>query len=294
MRKVCLAYVDRADRSPLEPVRRALIDSGCAVNIEPVRNSSPAHVCDIFVLLGDKYQLLDAAKLATIHKVPIAHIHGGECTRGSWDNNVRDAISKLSHVHFVAADPYRAHLIKIGEDFNRIHLVGAPGLDRFKGFTQLDKQNKFVVTYHPETLGESSIKPLQDALRNFPDYEIVWTTPNNEPGHERNDTMVDLTDEEYILHVRTSLAVIGNSSSGIIEAPTLYTPTVNIGKRQDGRLRAESVFDCENDVDEILDAIYHAIDYDGPFVNPLGGPGASQKIANVVSTIDLDGILGKW
>ena len=292
MRKICLVYVDRADRSPLTPVYQALREH-CDVTLMKVGPEIVVPKPDIIVLLGDKYQLLEAAKWATIYRVPIAHIHGGECTFGSWDNQVRDAVSKLSHIHFVAADPYRSHLLAIGEEFHRIHLVGAPGLDRFAGLTQLEKQDKFVVTYHPETLGESSIAPLKDALSCFPEYEIVWTTPNFEPGNERSDEMVLLTDEEYIHHVRTAKAVIGNSSSGIIEAPTLYTPTVNIGSRQEGRIRAESVFDCVNETDAILDAIHTALEYDGPYKNPLGGPGASKKIADVLANIELDGILRK-
>jgi UDP-hydrolysing UDP-N-acetyl-D-glucosamine 2-epimerase len=294
MRKILFQYVDRADYCPLEPVINAVADTdGFSVLVRQDYKWGLEGHPDLLVLLGDKHQLLDLAHAALIRNVPIAHIHGGETTMGSWDDQVRDAVTKLSNIHFVATNMARTKLLSIGEDFDRIHLVGAPGLDRFKGFTQLDKQRKFVVTYHPETRGESDIQPIKDALSCFPDYEIVWTVPNTEPGNERTEDMVNLTYDDYILHVRTAKVVIGNSSSGIIEAPTLYTPTVNVGLRQQGREMADSVFSCLNETDSILDAIHHALDFDGSFSNPYGGPGASEKIARILAQTDFRK-LPKW
>ena len=260
---------------------------------------------DIACLLGDRYETAHIALNATRHDVPIAHIHGGEASFGSQDNQYRDAISKLAHIHFVAADPMQRRLLDLGEEPWRIHIVGAPGLDNLREALSGPRvsQPYFVLTYHPATLVENDPAPqaIAEALAHFTDHSVLWTGVNTDPGADmilnvllaQYAEISNLSLEDYLAIVRNAAAVIGNSSSGIIEAPTLEVPTVNIGSRQDGRLKGPSVFDCPADTDAIIEAIDKALAYTGPFTNPYGGPGASKKIADILSTIDLDGIMVK-
>jgi len=257
---------------------------------------------DIVLLLGDRHELLLFAHAATVARVPIAHIHGGETTVGSFDNQIRDAVTKLSHIHFVAAAPYfRKVVYGLGEDRSRVHIVGAPGLDNLINLPPRKPDKYFAVTYHPATLDDgSSVVALVGALQRFPDYQVMWTGVNNDPGSDKIRHALEkyahvriLRPEQYIQLCRHAAAVVGNSSSGIIEAPTLEVPTVNVGTRQDGRLRGSSIFDCPEDADAIEEAIKQAIVYHGPYANPCGGPGASERIADILADIDLDGILVK-
>ncbi|KKN23431.1 hypothetical protein LCGC14_0905130 [marine sediment metagenome] len=308
----------RADASPMAPVIKALGEWDIIeVNYEGLH----VHECtqelrmqlifdrpDVVLLLGDRYETLAAALAATVAKVPIAHIHGGEASFGSFDNQIRDAISKLAHIHFVAAEPFKERLIAIGEDPERIHVVGAPGLDNID-LAELGPRKPgkfFVATYHPPTLGESGgIYALIEALDRFPDYNVIWTGVNNDPGNEEIKAALEGHDcrslglLDYLVLCRHAAAVVGNSSSGIIEAPTLGVPTVNVGPRQDGRLKGDSVVDCPENAEGIEEGIYLALEYEalrledddlymGYYHNPYGGPGASQKIADILATAEIE------
>ena len=273
---------------------------------------------DIVLLLGDRYEIGIAAMAATIARIPIAHIHGGEASFGSFDNQIRDAVTKLSHIHLVSSQHAFARVVALGESPKRIHVVGAPGLDNIVPImaeassvaTGFDPRKSFGVTYHPATLGDDKgAAAMVEALKQFPDYTVMWTGINNDPGaRELYQPLLEafggqtvMSADGYLRTVRDCAAVIGNSSSGIIEAPSLGVPTVNIGPRQDGRLKGPSVIDCGETADEIVGAIKAAISYDlvadvdceHPYDNPYGGPGASAKIADILATIDLDGILVK-
>ena len=261
---------------------------------------------DIVLLLGDRYEIGAAALAATVARIPIAHIHGGEASFGSFDNQIRDAITKLAHVHFVAAEPMRQRLLDLGEEAHRIHVVGAPGLDNLVDLPPIYEcpPPYFVVTYHPATLAKKSgIHELIKALSAFAgEYRVVWTGTNADPGaHEIEaackiwdaELCPDMTLEAYLFAAQGAAVIIGNSSSGIIEAPSLEVPTVDIGPRQDGRLKGPSIINCMEYAENIETAINCALEYKGPYDNPYGGPGASAKIADILSTIDLEGILVK-
>jgi len=325
MRRILVVVSGRADASPMTPVITALAVRGFSVPIsEPVTGeyapTNPAvrmagqlrwvtqdieeHLPDIVLLLGDRYETLAAAAAATLARVPIAHIHGGEASFGSFDNQIRDAVTKLAHIHLVAAEPFRERLMAIGEDPVHIYTVGAPGLDNFPNLPKRTLGKYFLVTYHPPTLAETGgIKALLKALDFFPDYRVIWTGSNADPGGQeienaviawgKADRWTFLALDAYLKLARNAAAIIGNSSAGIIEAPALEVPTVNVGPRQDGRLKGPSVMDCREHHAEIGAAIHRALAFVGPFDNPYGGPGASAKIADVLADIDLDGILVK-
>lgn len=250
------------------------------------------------LVLGDRFEILGACLAATHAQVPIAHIHGGESTAGSFDDQIRHAVTKLAHLHFAAAEPYAERLRRMGE--GRIWVTGAPGLDNLADLPPRVPAKYFVVTYHPETNGEGGPTELMEALSRFPDYPVMWTGVNNDPGAEvvrrtfgRRFLLSDLTADQYLRFARNAAAVVGNSSSGIIECPTLGVPTVNIGSRQRGRLQGPSIFNAGHDADDIAQAIRKALDYTGPYANPYGGPGASRRIAEVLETIDLRGVREK-
>lgn len=304
----------RADRTPLHPVISAL-RLGCHTVTELALDGAPPHRCakltakelrnkyDVLLALGDRHEMLAAVLAATVARVPVAHIHGGEASFGSFDNQLRDAISKIAHVHFVAGEPMRQRLADIGEQPWRIHVVGAPGLDNLASALRQERKPEkvFLLTYHPATISPPfNAKTLVDALSRFSDYRVLWTGVNNDPGSERIRTALSrhyeaqIIDAEMYHHVmRQSAVVVGNSSSGIIEAPTLGVPTVNIGPRQDGRVKGPSIIDCAEDTDAIELALRKALDYDGPFDNPYGGPGASARIAKILPTANLN-LVKRW
>lgn len=322
-RRILVVTSGRADATPLAPVVRELRGRGHDVEVggltddagEPRDRIAMIEAClhrsiwlqrpDLLLVLGDRYETLSACLAATIRNIPIAHIHGGEITRGSFDNQIRDAITKLSHIHFVATQAAATRLMTDLDEYDdRVHLVGAPGLDNLVDLPPRVPTRTLVLTYHPETLGAlggtAAAVPIVQALRQFPDYDVIWTGVNNDPGADLINSIFShhwkarkLTAREYHLACRQAAAVIGNSSSGIIEAPTLEVPTVNIGTRQDGREEAASIFTCAALAPQIEEAICRAIEYRGDFANPYGLPGASKKIADILTSIELDGILVK-
>ncbi|KRB51002.1 UDP-N-acetyl glucosamine 2-epimerase [Rhizobium sp. Root708] len=283
---------------------------------------------DLVVLLGDRYEILGAATAAMIAHKPIAHLHGGEKTEGAFDDAIRHAITKMSHLHFVAAEEYRRRVIQLGEDPARVHLVGALGIDSLMQMTlmslpELEESLDFrlgnrnlLVTFHPETLlpglAERHTKELLDALGSLEDTNIVFTLPNADTEGRKVTSMIEAFAAEhsnaraytslgqlrYLSLVAAVDVVVGNSSSGIIEVPSLKKPTVNIGERQKGRIRAASVIDCEPRRDDILRAI--AATYDADYrkklennVNPYGSGGASGAIANIIESCDLSALIRK-
>lgn len=305
MRRILAIESGRHDATPLKPVVSELRRQGCHVLCYDVKAGAIENAFkkpwDIVLLLGDRWESLAVATVAVVANVPIAHIHGGEATFGSHDNQIRDAISKLASIHFVANDAFKCRLVLgLGEDGWRVHVTGAPGLDNLTNLPPRSPEAYFVCTYHPATLQENSDLPaLLSALDRFPDYQQIWTGVNDDPGSKEIAALLAgrdvrlLSDREYHLLCRHAAAVVGNSSSGIIEAPTLGVPTVNVGTRQEGRLQGPSVFDC--DAKSIHYALVRAIKYGGPYENPYGEPGASAKIARVLSTIDLEGIqVKRW
>lgn len=278
---------------------------------------------DITVLLGDRFEIFGAAQAAMISRVPIAHIHGGEITEGAMDDAMRHAISKLAHLHFAAADDYRLRIIQLGEEPERVFNVGAIGVDciqRMNLMPQSELESElglptngryFLVTYHPETLSSidpsDQVREMLAALDQFPAVTVVLTGVNADPGHgvithilsdytERNKGRVipsqTMGQLRYLSAMKFCAAVIGNSSSGIVEAPALGVPTVNIGARQKGRLRAPSVIDCAGYTKDIATAVQRAGNTEfrkslKHMKTPFGKGGAAQNIKRHLKTVDL-------
>ncbi|MBR9973729.1 UDP-N-acetylglucosamine 2-epimerase [Magnetospirillum sulfuroxidans] len=284
---------------------------------------------DMVVLLGDRYEILAAAVAAMLCRVPIAHIHGGEATEGLIDEAIRHAVTKIAHLHFTAAEDYRRRVIQLGETPERVFNFGSIGIDCLAATPVMSRAEVeadlgiapgrpfFLITYHPVTLSGDdpgrAVDHLAIALARFPQHHLVVTGVNADPGCDAvNDafarwrdhrseglTMVEtLGQRRYYGALRWCDAVIGNSSSGLLEAPAVKIPTVNIGPRQRGRVRAQSVIDCGDNHEAIADAIQCALDPAfrdlaavAPY--PFGEPGASARIAQVLRDFDLDGILMK-
>jgi UDP-N-acetylglucosamine 2-epimerase (non-hydrolysing)/GDP/UDP-N,N'-diacetylbacillosamine 2-epimerase (hydrolysing) len=246
---------------------------------------------DLVMVLGDRFEILAAAEAAMLLRLPVAHLHGGEITEGAMDDAMRHAITKLAHLHFVATDEFARRVIQLGEDPKRVFNVGAIGLDGIDeqediGRDVLDKAAGialnaplFLVTFHPATLANSdqgdAARAMLAAFDQFPDATILFTGVNADPGNaviareisdyvarnpDRAAHVDSLGRTNYIATLGIAAVVIGNSSSGIIEAPALGVPTVNIGARQKGRPRSASIIDCGEQTDEITDAITRATD----------------------------------
>lgn len=245
---------------------------------------------DIVVLLGDRFEILAAAQAALVAEIPIAHISGGEVTEGAMDDSIRHAITKMAFFHFVAAEPYRARVIQMGEHPARVINCGDPGLDNIERLKLLSREELelqldfslgnqcFLVTYHPATLGNTdpvaAMRELAAALDRFPQAQIIITKPNADMGGRELGKMVDeyaaqhagrvyactsLGQLRYLSAMKHCHVVIGNSSSGIVEAPGMKKPTVNIGDRQKGRLRARSIIDCAENEKAITQSIELAL-----------------------------------
>ena len=273
---------------------------------------------DILVILGDRFEALAIAQTALVMKVPILHIHGGEKTEGAYDDAIRHAITKFSYFHATTTDVHRKRVIQLGEDPNRVWNVGAIGLDHIARSQMMSLQalseslafdlsdGFFLVTYHPVTLAEEepreSFQALLDALDRYPQYKVVLTYPNADDGGrkimdmlkaygaanpERVLTIASLGQQRYLSAVSHANAVIGNSSSGIIEVPSFFKPTVNIGMRQYGREAADSVIHCKAQLSSIDKAIEKAISEEfqtlcSKVINPYGKGNASGQIIEIL------------
>jgi UDP-hydrolysing UDP-N-acetyl-D-glucosamine 2-epimerase len=245
---------------------------------------------DIVVVLGDRYEILAACQAALIANIPIAHLHGGETTEGAFDEAIRHSITKMAHLHFVAAEPYRKRVIQLGEAPDRVFNFGAPGLDHIQKSRLYDQdefeksinfplgKTNFLITYHPVTLQNQptayAIEQLLLALDNFPQVHIIFTGQNSDPDGKIIEEKIlqyikknshrciffkSLGQVRYLSAIKNVNVVIGNSSSGLSEVPVFKKPTVNIGDRQKGRIQATSVIDCEENYTSIWNAINLAL-----------------------------------
>ncbi|MBF0240812.1 MAG: UDP-N-acetylglucosamine 2-epimerase (hydrolyzing) [SAR324 cluster bacterium] len=284
---------------------------------------------DIMVILGDRYEILAAAQAAMSLRIPIAHLHGGETTEGAIDEAIRHSITKMSHLHFVAAEPYQKRVIQLGEHPDRVFNVGAPGLESATRIDFLNRQaieesldfqlgpQNFLVTYHPVTLESSSpekaIQSLLDALDHFSQAHIIFTKQNSDTDGrviglkideyvqrhpKRTKSFFSLGQLRYLSTLRQVDVVLGNSSSGIIEAPVFHKATVNIGKRQSGRLKADSIIDSHEDTNSIVSAIQQALSekfqtHLKHVVSPYGAGNVSIKIKEILKRCDLSNIIFK-
>lgn len=269
---------------------------------------------DMLVILGDRYEMLSIASVATIFKIPIAHLHGGEITEGAYDDAIRHAITKMSHLHFASTEEYRRRIIQMGEQPDNVYHVGAVGLDNIKSLPLLNKDElertldikfkkfNYQVTFHPETLGvlssEEQFRILLEAIDHQEDSFFVFTKANADTDGRIINLMIDdfvsknphkakafhsLGSLLFLSLVKLSTAIIGNSSSGILEAPSLNTATINIGDRQKGRIQAASVINCKCSTEDILKSFDEIKDdeFQNNLVNvpnPYDNGGASETI----------------
>ncbi len=282
----------------------------------------------ILLVLGDRYEMHAAALAAGPFNIPLAHLHGGELTYGAMDENFRHSLTKLSHLHFAATREYARRIIQMGEEPWRVRVTGAPGLDNVmsvppylrRDLTQLfgvdEHQPIMLVTFHPVTLEEShtaqSIRSLLGALNQFKEYQIIFTGPNADPdgnlireeihkfcAHNPQAKLVtNFGTRGYLSLLRHSEVMVGNSSSGIIEAASFQLPVVNIGTRQQGRIRGANVIDVGYGRDEIVDGIKRALSTAlkrslNGLVNPYGNGRASQKVVQTLATIRLEKLIPK-
>ncbi len=275
---------------------------------------------DVLIVLGDRFEALVVVQAALIMRIPVAHLHGGEITEGAYDDAIRHAITKMASLHFVAAEPYKQRVIQMGEVPSRVFNVGAIGLDHLQRSPWMElgklgaslgfelREPYLLVTYHPATLleedPEECFSALLVALDRFPDYQIILTYPNADNGGRAIIPLLEeyarsqphrvlatpsLGSRRYLSALRKASAVVGNSSSGIIEAPAFWIPTVNIGSRQLGRLASESVLHCPAITDAIEQALHKALSQDFAarcknFSNPYGQGSAASAILKVLES----------
>ncbi len=207
---------------------------------------------DLIIVLGDRYEIFAAVVAAHVHRIPVAHIQGGEITVGSIDNGFRHSITKMSVLHFVAAEEYRNRVIQLGEQPDMVFNVGALGTQGMELYT--GEREGIVCVWHPID-GESN-ENMVKVLKRLPE-SIMWITPNADTGRYKSTIRgITLRRQEFISALAEAKFIIGNSSSGIIEAPALGTPTINIGRRQEGRLKATSILDCDATEEAITEAIW--------------------------------------
>ncbi len=283
---------------------------------------------DLMLVLGDRFEIFSAVAAAMVARIPVAHLHGGEATEGAFDESIRHSITKMSHLHFVAADEYRKRVIQLGEQPDRVFVVGGLGIDNIKKLTLLDRpsleaslgfdlgRRNLLVTFHPVTLEKATstqqMAELLAALETLEDTHLIFTMPNADTdgrvlfdmveqfvsAHPNARAYTSLGQLRYLSCIRHVDGVVGNSSSGLAEAPSFAKGTINIGDRQRGRLKAESVIDCNPDRQSITAALQRL--YSPAFQatlktvrNPYGEGGASEKIVQVLQDYPLESILKK-
>lgn len=276
---------------------------------------------DILLVLGDRFEMHAAALAALPFKLPVAHIHGGEVTHGAIDDSLRHSITKLSHLHFVSTEEYRERVMQLGEDPANVIVSGAPSLDNLNSIELMTSQEletdfgltlaekPLVVTYHPVTLGYEDTKwQVGEMLAALDEcgLQVVFTAPNADTGgrvirqmleehvesHPKMKLVENLGTKAYFSLMSCSLAMVGNSSSGIIEAPSFGLPAVNIGSRQSGRVRGRNVIDVGYSKAEVLSGIGRALEpafqaeaKSAP--NPYGDGKAAIKITEHLKSVVL-------
>ena len=296
-----------------------------SLNVSKLSNVFEKYLPNMVIVLGDKYETLANVTAALCYRIPIGHIHGGEITRGAIDDSIRHAISKLSHLHFVSTIQSRNNLIQMGEDKKNIHVVGGLGVESIKKINfitkeviekklniQLSKKN-ILVTFNPETIeknqSKSQIKIILESLKKLnTDTTIIFTMSIADHENEiikkkilnfvennTNSYFFNSLGDVYLSLLKHVDLVIGNSSSGILEAPYLKTPTINIGRRQDGREFSRSVFGCNYKKKDILAKINYIFNSEKKikFDQLFGSGKASKKIVKIIERCNFNKILKK-
>jgi len=283
---------------------------------------------DLIVVLGDRFEIFAAVSATLVARIPVAHLHGGEATEGLIDEALRHAITKMSHLHFVAAEAYRQRVIQLGEQPDHVFLVGGLGIDNIKRLQLLDRSEleasidfklgpkNLLITFHPVTLetatAENQMEELLAVLAALKDTHLIFTLPNADTDgrtlikmvekfvaqHPNARCYISLGQLRYLSCIVQVDGVVGNSSSGLIEVPSFKKGTINIGDRQRGRLQAESVINCEPTCESIATALsqLYSIDFQMSLhdvTNPYGEGGASEAIISTIKAVSLDGLLKK-
>ncbi|MFZ4441631.1 MAG: UDP-N-acetylglucosamine 2-epimerase [Syntrophales bacterium] len=284
---------------------------------------------DMVVILGDRFETFCMAAAAQVCRVPLAHIHGGETTEGAIDEAFRHSITKMSHLHFASCEVYRQRIIQLGEAPDRVFNVGALGVENIRRMSLMERSdleksigfslNKpyFLVTFHPVTseksTSEGQFQALLAALDACPEFSVIFTKANADTDGRVINRMIDEYAERrpecclavaslgalrYLSAMKYATAVIGNSSSGIMEAPTFKIPTINIGDRQKGRIQAASTLNCSPDANAIQQSIGRALSPDvqeslSGISNPYDLPGTCSTIVGLLEKIDIPGITKK-
>jgi len=273
---------------------------------------------DMLILLGDRYEALSAAICALVMRIPIAHLHGGEVTEGAIDEGIRHSITKMSYLHFTSTEQYRNRVIQLGENPERVFYVGALGVENIKKINLMTKEeleraihfeideNTVVVTYHPVTLENNTVEEqflnLLKVLDRNPKIRMIFTKANADTNgrivnelidkyaaqnSERACAFVSLGQKRYLSALKYCRIVIGNSSSGIIEAPSFGKPIINIGDRQKGRICADSVINCGYTQQEIQQAMETALteEFENKASNCRNPYEKENTAANIISVI---------
>jgi len=283
---------------------------------------------DMLLLVGDRYEMFAAAASAMAARIPIAHCHGGELTEGAIDESIRHSITKMAHLHFVAADEYRSRVIQLGEHPDNVFTVGGLGVDNIQSLKLLDKEQledsinfklskrNLLVAFHPVTLHKNAsanqMSELLIALENLTDVGLIFTLPNSDPesrilfdqiskfcrSHSNARAYTSLGRLNYLSCIKHVDGVVGNSSSGILEAPSFKKGTINIGDRQSGRLKSSTVIDSDANHRSIANAINYL--FSESFQNQLpyatnhyGQGGASEAIIRILEYKSLGNLLHK-
>lgn len=285
---------------------------------------------DLSVILGDRYEMLAAAEACLIYKVPVAHLYGGEITEGAYDDAIRHCITKLSHLHFTSTEEYRNRVIQLGEFPERVHHVGSLGVnniqnEEFLTLSELESSIQFklgekflLVTFHPVTMETSTAAEQCDnlliALEELNnEYQLLFTLPNSDTDgrviiqkvseyvakhSDKAFAISSLGKRRYYSALKFATAVVGNSSSGLVEAPSFNIPTLNIGNRQKGRARGESIFDVSTTLDDIRQGLQTVLSCEfrekaRKASNPYEKEGTLDIIFNIIKSYPLDGIIQK-
>jgi UDP-hydrolysing UDP-N-acetyl-D-glucosamine 2-epimerase len=294
----------------------AAVSKSMALAVSGIADALARRAPDLMLVLGDRYEILAAVQAALVAQIPVAHLCGGDITEGAIDDAIRHAITKMSHLHFVSNVDAARRVRQMGEELRNIHCVGSPGLDLIRLTPEVEREDFFhqidftprprnlLVTVHPVTLDVDSTAQAKSVLtaleRLNSDFGIILTGTNSDVGSSGIDQCLSefvrsrenaklyqsLGSSLYFGALKHVDAVVGNSSSGLYEAPSFGTPTVNVGDRQNGRVRAASVIDCAADPDAILNAIERALRLDCSSVkNPYGDGDAAEKILSVLKEL---------
>ncbi len=283
---------------------------------------------DLIVVLGDRFEIFAAVSAALVARIPVAHLHGGETTEGAFDEALRHSITKMAHLHFVATEEYRQRVVQLGEQPERVHLVGGLGIDNVKRMKLLDRdaleasidlklgKKNLLITFHPVTLetasAEFQMTELLAALAKLEDTQLIFTMPNADTdgrklismvnefvaNHPNSRAFTSLGQLRYLSCIAHVDGVLGNSSSGLAEVPSFRKGTINIGDRQRGRLQAKSVIQCDPSRADISAAIQtlYSVSFQkslNEVQNPYGDGGASEKVLAIIKQISLEGLAKK-